>query len=391
MNARLDYLDAVRAFALLLGIVFHSSLSFVPQYIGWAVMDISTSDAVSTFVLVSHSFRMELFFLIAGFFGHMTLHKRGTGSFLKSRLSRIAIPFIVGWFILRPLIVSGWVMGAESLRGDVDILKGLLIGIRSLESLPSGFLTGSHLWFLYYLLIITGTALLLRGLFEYNQTLSQKAKNAADSLVQWIASSPFSIVALAIPTAISLNFMNTWGMDTPDTTLSPHVPAALVYGGFFCFGWLLHRQAGLVEKFSRLSIARIAICLASTGAAIVLSAYEMDLGNPRIGFYKAAFSLSYAFMMWTLVALCIGLFKRYFDRPSKTVSYIADASYWLYLVHLPVVVWLQVAAAELEFHWSLKLGGISALTIALGLLSYHFFVRSTFIGATLSGQRKTRA
>ena len=67
LNSRLNYLDAVRAFALLLGIVFHASLSFVPVFIGWAVMDISTSSSILGFILVSHSFRMELFFLIAGF------------------------------------------------------------------------------------------------------------------------------------------------------------------------------------------------------------------------------------------------------------------------------------------------------------------------------------
>ena len=42
-STRLHYLDATRAFALLLGIVFHASLSFMPVFIGWAVMDVSTS------------------------------------------------------------------------------------------------------------------------------------------------------------------------------------------------------------------------------------------------------------------------------------------------------------------------------------------------------------
>ena len=37
-STRLHYLDATRAFALLLGIVFHASLSFMPVFIGWAVM-----------------------------------------------------------------------------------------------------------------------------------------------------------------------------------------------------------------------------------------------------------------------------------------------------------------------------------------------------------------
>ena len=75
-DARLDYLDAVRSFALILGVIFHASLSFMPIFIGWAVMDISTSNMVSTFLLINHSFRMELFFLIAGFFSHMKFHQQ---------------------------------------------------------------------------------------------------------------------------------------------------------------------------------------------------------------------------------------------------------------------------------------------------------------------------
>jgi glucan biosynthesis protein C len=146
-NARLDYLDAVRSFALILGIIFHASLSFLPIFIGWAVMDISTSSFVSVFIMINHSFRMALFFLIAGFFSHMKFHQQGVQSFLKSRLVRIALPFIIGWFLLKPLIISAWIMGAESMRGDVDILNGLVGGFASLETLSKYLLIGTHLWF----------------------------------------------------------------------------------------------------------------------------------------------------------------------------------------------------------------------------------------------------
>ena len=95
--------------------------------------------------------------------------------------------------------------------------------------------------------------------------------------------------------------------------------------------------------------------------------------------------------MWSLVALSIGLFKRFFDKPSKFVQYIADASYWLYLIHLPIVVWLQIAFAELPFHWSLKLIAISLLTIGISLALYDLFVRSTLIGKTLNGRTKEKA
>lgn len=389
-HQRLDYLDAVRAFALLLGIVFHASLSFFPVFIGWAVMDISTSSWITSFVLVSHSFRMELFFLMAGFFGHMTFHRKGAGFFIQSRLMRILVPFVIGWFLLRPLIVSSWIMGGESMRGEADVLGGLIAGFQSMGTLPKEIFVGTHLWFLYYLLMITAITLAGRWLLSLSSAISSKIKRWSDLAVAKIAKSSCSWIALSIPTAACLWYMQTWGMDTPDRSLFPHVPVLIVYGGFFVLGWMLHRQEGLIEQFARLSITRFAICLTSIGVTIALSAYQTDMGHPRIALIKGAFVISYAFMMWSLVSVTIGLFKRFFDSPGKTVRYIADASYWLYLIHLPIVVWLQIAFAELPMHWSLKLIAVSLLTVGISLVIYDLLVRSTIIGKVLNGRKKER-
>ena len=99
-NPRLDYLDATRAFALVLGVVFHACLSFMPVFLGWAVQDVSTSPLVVMFMAISHSFRMEAFFLLAGLFSHLTFHRKGAGEFVRSRVLRIVVPFVIGWFIL---------------------------------------------------------------------------------------------------------------------------------------------------------------------------------------------------------------------------------------------------------------------------------------------------
>ena len=353
-------------------------------------MDVSTGSTIASFMLVSHSFRMELFFLIAGFFSHMTFHQKGVGTFINSRQTRIVIPFVAGWFLLRPLIVSGWVMGGESLRGEVHILNGLKTGFHTLGQLPKDLLTGTHLWFLYYLLLITSMVLAVRAVASLSARFHSLAEKWADPMVAWVANSRFAWLALSLPTGACLWHMNSWGMDTPDKSLVPHLPVLIVYGGFFTFGWLLHRQKALMERFARLTIGRVAVCIASVGGAIALSGYQADLGHPHIGLIHAGFALSYAMMMWSLVALSIGLFKRFFDRPSKVVRYIADASYWLYLIHLPIVVWLQVAFAELPFHWSLKLIAISLLTVGISLVLYDLFVRSTFIGRTLSGRKRER-
>lgn len=387
---RLDYLDAARAFALILGIIFHASISFMPMFIGWAVMDISTSAIVPLFMLISHSFRLALFFLIAGFFSHMTFHGKGVHTFIKSRLVRIATPFIIGWFLLRPLLVSGWIMGAESMRGEANILNALITGFATLSDLPKDLFIGTHLWFLYYLLFISVGVVLLHYLVSLHKPIQQKLTQLADATTRWICNSPSAIFAVAIPTAASLWFMDHWGMDTPDKALVPHVPASLIYGGFFIFGWLLHRQLPLIENFTRLTWYKFTLCLVSIVAAYLLSGFEMKLGQSGYTLLKFGFVISYAIMMWSLVSLTLGLFKRYFDRQSKTVRYVADASYWLYLIHLPIVIWLQIAFAELPLNWSIKLISITAITIAISIALYDTLVRPTYIGVILNGKRKAR-
>ncbi|MCJ8320471.1 MAG: acyltransferase family protein [Colwellia sp.] len=392
-STRLDYLDAVRSFALILGVFFHASLSFMPIFIGWAVMDISTSNVAAFFALVSHSFRLELFFLIAGFFAHMNFHQKGINAFIKSRLSRIAIPFIIGWFLLRPLLISGWIMGAESMQGDVNIWPALASGFTSLltiESIGKDFLVGTHLWFLYYLLLISVSIIVLRYLIAVNQSVKSNIEQLADRAVRWLCNSRLAILIIAIPTACCLWFMDHWGVDTPDKSLIPNIPVLLIYGGFFLFGWLLHRQSALLEQFANLTWGKVLLCIAAIIATVVLSKFEMNLAHSQYKLFKACYLLSYAIMMWSMLALTIGVCKHLFKRSNKTIRYIADSSYWLYLIHLPIVIFLQTAFAELPFHWGIKLISICALTIILSIILYDAFIRSTFIGAILNGKKRAR-
>jgi glucan biosynthesis protein C len=59
-------LDGLRALVMLLGVAWHAVQG-------------PGSGAVSTFMDWLHSFRMPLFMLISGFFGHMMLAKYGLG------------------------------------------------------------------------------------------------------------------------------------------------------------------------------------------------------------------------------------------------------------------------------------------------------------------------
>ena len=92
-------------------------------------------------------------------------------------------------------------------------------------------------------------------------------------------------------------------------------------------------------------------------------------------------------MMWGFVLGFLGLFVRFRRAANARWRYIADSSYWIYLVHLPVVVALQILVAQWPAHWTLKYPLIVAAAVPLLFLSYHYLVRSTFIGAQLNGRR----
>lgn len=390
IDDRLDYLDAVRAFALILGILFHTSLSFVPVFIGWAVMDISTSEAVLPFVFISHSFRMELFFLIAGFFSRMMFHRSGAKGFVNSRIQRIVIPFIIGWFLLRPLLVAGWIIGGDSMRGDANIVDGISQGFASLAELPSGLFVGTHLWFLYYLIIISASWLGLRVIANYFSSYYVLIKQSADSMTSRICHSNMAMLILALPSACCMWFMTSWNVDTPDKSLVPQWPVLALYSVFFIFGWLIHRQQQLLEKLSKMSAVKIVVGVVAIIAALLLTSFESDIVHPQYHWIKAAFMVSFSVMMWFLVIATLAICKRFFHHPSSLVRYLSDSSYWLYLIHLPIVIALQIAVAELPIHWLFKLIGVFIGTIVVSIVLYDLFIRSTFIGAILNGKRKQR-
>jgi peptidoglycan/LPS O-acetylase OafA/YrhL len=103
--ARRSDLDALRAVAMLLGIVLHAALSFFPSF--WMVTDRSQNDGFAVVFSAIHGFRMPLFFVMSGFFSAMLLSRRGCGALVKHRFFRVFLPLVAGLFTLVPL--TNWV------------------------------------------------------------------------------------------------------------------------------------------------------------------------------------------------------------------------------------------------------------------------------------------
>jgi hypothetical protein len=159
---RLHALDAVRATALLLGIVLHGTMSYVPGItaMGWPIADSSQSETLQVVFFVVHIFRMTTFFLIAGFFAHLLYHRCGLKEFLRNRQDRVLVPLIV-WIGPLMLAVLATLASAMQLNPDSNVSQmDSMVRVHT----PLVSFSWIHLWFLYILLLLYPLMLMLRYL-----------------------------------------------------------------------------------------------------------------------------------------------------------------------------------------------------------------------------------
>ena len=93
----------------------------------------------------------------------------------------------------------------------------------------------------------------------------------------------------------------------------------------------------------------------------------------------------YLATLLTLLSLLIG--QQYLSRRSPVLRLLSDASYWIYLVHLPVVCFLQTMLVEARLGLAVKLLLTTGGTFPFCLATYVVFVRYTPIGWMLNGKR----
>ena len=388
-SERLHALDALRGIALLLGIVLHATLSFVlatPRF--WIIQDTHPSLILSLLSFTIHVFRMTTFFLMAGFFARLSFHRRGTWGFIRDRLQRIALPLVIGWpLVFVPIVlVVIWASNFPN-GGPIQPTSGWL------PPLPKFPLT--HLWFLYVLLKLYAAVLLLRGAIVWLDG-SGTLRAVIDRLFAGIMRSPLAPLVLAIPIGIAFcldpRWVNVMGVRTPDQSLITNVQAWICFGTAFAVGWLLHRQVDLLRILERRWLPHLMLALGLIWIGFVLSGVMFSApGAPKLPFSFATLRLVsailYAPAIWISTFAALGLALRFMSGFSPIWRYLADASYWLYLIHLPIVMALQVALSQLDWPGLVKFVLILVVAIPPMLASYHLLVRFTFIGAVLNGRR----
>ena len=93
-----------------------------------------------------------------------------------------------------------------------------------------------------------------------------------------------------------------------------------------------------------------------------------------------------ALMIWSFVFGITGLSIPYGSDYSFKTRYISDASYWVYLVHLPLTGIILALIMDLTIPASFKCILVFAIKTLICFITFHYFVRTTFVGKFLNGR-----
>ncbi len=385
---RLHALDAVRASALILGVALHGAQPFISG-LPWMVREAPSTGLTAVWFTI-HMFRMPLFFLIGGFFGRMVLERRGVGGFIRDRSRRILVPLLVGVPTIMLItglayVAGGWVVGADA-RGLAAPPPGAHHSLLDSINLM-------HLWFLYYLILFYISAIVARRVFTVVGVRAPSLSPWLDRYVGVLVRSGGGPLVLALPAAawyFSLRGWSPWGGLPAPFSLQPDVGAVLAYGCFFTFGWLLNRQQSFLASLEQRWIVHGFVALSAWVICRALAGSTPHWGPILCGLPLAAYTICYVAGAWSGSFAIIGIALRFLPDLSPVRRYLADASYWIYLLHIAALLFFEQILHPLHWPATVKYAASIAGAMSVLLISYHGVVRFTFIGAWLNGKRHRR-
>ena len=355
-NSRIFGLDAARSVLMLLGIVVHAG-SFVAGF--QTPKETWADNTVLVTAILVHNFRMPAFFAIAGLFAAMLIDQRGLHGFWQQRTRRLLWPLLVAAVTVIPITEA--------------------VSFADLST-PQKFLEAGwmHMWFVYYLLIFSAVTILIH--WSSHKTAFGKRKHELAKQIgrKWL-SNPLAIVILAtISFLLPAYFDNGSGALEKDSSYLPNIYLLIFYGIFFSLGLLSYYIWRTVEVKLR---DRWWLYLLIGGSAFTVYTVLLfsESGHDWLKFF-------YTIATWMFAAGFIAVFLKFANKPNKFFTYFSDASYWIYIVHLPIVIatlfWLTKWQVSLA--WSFILS--SVISFALSTLTYQWFVKDTIIGKFLAGK-----
>ena len=382
-SIRYHGLDALRGMAMLLGIVLHAALPYMPNVEAFWPADESSSHVINTIFQFIHIWRMPLFFILAGFFANLIISKKSWRSWWGNRFLRIALPIIVFFPVMS--LTLPWIFKYGK-TGDFIFFY---------SDVGQPF----HLWFLWQLMIfVISTAIfrlpyllgvgVLKALNRIGLGFIGNVFGESKSVLSSILfRSRFPIVFIILCSVINL------------PTQGELIVNPIASGLYFVIGYSLYGNASLFtflkahwRRYFLAGLVAFTLYMILESKNLVTDIYSTDMKGDE---YLKAISEPFAIIVVSIKIICavlfsyafIGLAEKRFGAYNPRLRFISDGAYWMYLIHLPIVTFITFFM--FNFHMPIEIKFLIAIvmTSIICLGTYKYFVRSTPIGILLNGRR----
>ena len=373
-NKRVLFFDQIRALMIALVIAIHVvPLAFTSGWIGVRVPTTGSPDAFfvvagSFFAYFCNTFFMCMLFLISGYFVPRSVHKKGIARYLKDRLLRIGVPFLVGLLLINNASV---LLGRLSPSSPLAEL--------SWNTLP--FNSVMALWFLVVLFIfdlLYCTWVSLRG-----NRFSVDASVPTPQLHSWI----ISAFVLGILEVVMLGQKDLWValVRSPLNGLGAQGMHIFTYAFLFFLGckasfhqWLERLDSHLVVRWFRFSLA-LALCFLAIALVLTFNG-SMSSESGKLVLLSALLS---PFMGWGIIAYLLLWFQHNEHRCGQWLATAGVDSFGAYVIHslVLVIVLMTIGFIGLN-HWLVALSA-SVLGISISFGISHQLRRIPFIARVI--------
>jgi surface polysaccharide O-acyltransferase-like enzyme len=390
LKPRYDAFDALRGGAMFLVVAVHSAVAYITHdmpSVLWCVRDAPSSSVFDGFCLWAMGISNPLYFAISGFLSVALYDSRGFRGFLAHRTRRLLLPFLVGVVTVLPVCLYVWMYGWFC-SGRCTWREILRLRFHDPVIERQRFGAG-HLWFLEYLIVLVAAYALIRWWMDRRPDRPERLGR----LMNLVLNSPWRVLLLAVPTtAILWSSRRMNGVDAMlDRQISFLIDPTkfLHYGSFFVVGTFLYVYRNALPRIARAAAPYLALSVPVFFARLWY--IQRDWKAPLAGWEELAMAASGGLFAWLIVFGLIGLALRLYRTPRQSIRYLADSSYWIYLIHMPILGLIQVDLFRVPGSAFWKFPLVLTATLAIGFASYQTCVRHTRIGRVLHGHRARRS
>jgi hypothetical protein len=325
---------------------------------------------------------MPLFFLAAGISAPAAVESRGVRVFLEHRAKRLLRPLLLGTILFVPFCYLGHGYGLMY-TGRIDLDN--ILSWRFPPEVNRHLYGLCHLWFLEYLFLVCMVWVVCWWVGRRVGAWLKAETGDGEGLIVRVLQSPWRPLWMALPTALIL-LADTDTFLRIENRLVPDAWRMVQYTYYFAAGAWLSR---VKEPKARLiPHSAVYLVLAAVDFVVMWPLLFRHFAAPLAGADRLALVGLAALFPWLLIFGGLGVLLERVRSRGSTIRYLAEASFWIYIVHLPVVLGVQGLLLPLGWPAPLKFLVTAATALGFSVWSYEHVARYSLLGEVINGSRK---